>query len=215
MRFTSVAVVFAAAASVAAQTALTIQTPVNVAQCQPVLLNFSGGSPPYIIEVVPQGQEAATPLVTFPTTSANSLTWNVALAANTLISLTIRDATGAIQASGPITVSAGTGDASCLTGSASQGSTAAIGSTAPVAASSAATTPVAGATTAAVATSAAPGATTAAAGTTTAAAGTTKPAAAATTSAAAAAATTKSGASKIQPIGIAGLLALVGFAALL
>ncbi|KAG9007628.1 hypothetical protein FRB94_014146 [Tulasnella sp. JGI-2019a] len=172
MRFTSIAVVLSAAAAAVAQ--LTIQTPASVNQCQPVLLNFSGGTPPYIVTVQPQGQLAATPLATFPTTSANSLTWNVALVANTLITLEIRDATGATQASGPITVGTGTGDTSCLNGSASQGSTAVAGSTAPASSDSASVSVVPVATTTSVAaattTAAVPVATTTAAGVTTTAA---------------------------------------------
>lgn len=50
----------AAAALVSAQ--LRIETPTNLVVCQPALLSWAGGSPPYYPAVIPGGQPAAAAL---------------------------------------------------------------------------------------------------------------------------------------------------------
>ncbi|KLT46088.1 hypothetical protein CC85DRAFT_239208, partial [Cutaneotrichosporon oleaginosum] len=86
---------------------------------EPTRLQWSGGSPPYWVTVIPAGQPSAAPIMTLADSSdATSMTWNVNLPANSQITLQIRDGTGNVQYSSPITVQAGSNTA-CLTASAS------------------------------------------------------------------------------------------------
>lgn len=95
----------ASAALVAAQ--LRIETVQNLVVCQPALLTWSGGQPPYFPAVIPGGQPTAAALKDFGTTSANQLTWTVDLAAGTEVSLRITDSSGAVNYAERVTIRAG------------------------------------------------------------------------------------------------------------
>ena len=61
MRSFAAALVAAATATlVAAQ--LRIETPTNLAVCQPALLSWAGGESPYYVSVIPGGQPSAASL---------------------------------------------------------------------------------------------------------------------------------------------------------
>ncbi|KAM0755270.1 hypothetical protein T439DRAFT_284165, partial [Meredithblackwellia eburnea MCA 4105] len=88
-----------------------VNTPAAVVQCQPVAITYSGGTAPYFLSVIPGGQAGATPLVSFPssaTTTAGSYTWTVNIASGTSITFQIRDNTGTLAYSAPVTIQAGT-----------------------------------------------------------------------------------------------------------
>ncbi|CAA7267011.1 unnamed protein product [Cyclocybe aegerita] len=89
--FAPLAAVLLAATSAVAQT-LTVNTPLSVVVCQPLLITWTGGTPPYFL-----------------------LSWNVNITAGTSLGLTLRDSTGAISQSAPFTVQSGS-DTSCLNG---------------------------------------------------------------------------------------------------
>ncbi|KAF7305704.1 hypothetical protein HMN09_00723600 [Mycena chlorophos] len=151
----------------AASAQLTINTPNNPAPstCEPSLITWSGGTPPYFVvrfsslpsppfiaahespcrtsRSVVDGNDQTNVLVNFGQLSNNSITWNVVEPAGTLCLLTIKDSTGAAQTSATFTVTAGV-STSCLTGGSSTtgGSTtgSATGSTTGTTTSTTATT---------------------------------------------------------------------------
>jgi len=71
----------------------TVNTPTNVVQCQPILITWADGVPPYFPSIIPGGQPSAPALKTFDTTSATSLTWNVDIGGS--ITIALKDSTGA------------------------------------------------------------------------------------------------------------------------
>jgi hypothetical protein len=48
---------------------------IAIARCQPVLLQWSGGSAPYFINVIPAGEVSAAPLERLPQQTGTSYTW--------------------------------------------------------------------------------------------------------------------------------------------
>ncbi|KAF9779333.1 hypothetical protein BJ322DRAFT_1113689 [Thelephora terrestris] len=58
---------------------LTVNAQGNAVQCQPLLLTWSDGTPPYFLTLIPAGQVSAPPLETFPTQTGNELAWVVDL----------------------------------------------------------------------------------------------------------------------------------------
>ncbi|THH10312.1 hypothetical protein EW145_g1417 [Phellinidium pouzarii] len=123
--FTFFTVLVAAAAQASAS--LTINTPPSIVQCEPVLLQWSDGTPPYFPSILPGGQTSGT-LESLPTTSSTSYTWDCNIAAGTSITLALRDSTGAQVYSDAVTI-AGSSDSSCVGSSASGSSSNASGST--------------------------------------------------------------------------------------
>ncbi|KAJ7696830.1 hypothetical protein B0H17DRAFT_1053186 [Mycena rosella] len=103
-------------------------TEVSVAQCQPTLLTFGGGSPPYIINLV-DGNDPTNTLVSFGSFSNTSFTWTTLEPAGTSLLLTIRDSIGETQSSATFTVGNGGNDA-CLHTSSSASSPSSSGSSA-------------------------------------------------------------------------------------
>jgi len=118
--------------------ALTIDTPLNVVQCQPIQLTFEGGQEPYFL-TVHDGHNADGPaLEDFGQLEASPFTWEkVNFASGTLLDLLIRDTNGLLAQSAPFLVNPGP-DASCL----NAGSSVASGASATTAAPSAAKTSV-------------------------------------------------------------------------
>jgi len=197
MQLSSILVALVAATGIFAQTAdPQVNTPQGVTECEPVLLTFAGSSPPFTITVVPGGQAGAAPLTTIGSgLTGTSVTWNVNLPAGTSCTLVIRDSRGSTNESAIFSVLAGS-SSSCLTGSPAVAST-------PVGTSAAAET------TANAVTNAVPvGGTTTVPVTTTTTHPTVTVGSAATTS------SKPNAASSLQPVGVAGLLGLVGLAAL-
>ncbi|KAF8992849.1 hypothetical protein BDQ17DRAFT_1286827, partial [Cyathus striatus] len=77
--------------------ALTVNTPTSVVQCQPIMLSWSGGSPPYYISLLPGGQVSATAIKSFDRQDGNQYTWIVDLPSGTPFTISLKDGTG-IQA---------------------------------------------------------------------------------------------------------------------
>jgi hypothetical protein len=119
--------------------ALTINTPPDAVECEPTLLTWSGGTPPYFLSVTPGATPDGTALEDLGQQNGTSFSWNTNIAAGTSVDLTLRDNTGAIAQSAPFTIQAGATTA-CVGLPQSSG---AAGPTAPAATGPAATGPAA------------------------------------------------------------------------
>ncbi|KAF8656811.1 hypothetical protein AX16_002360 [Volvariella volvacea WC 439] len=102
-------------AAVSSAVALTIDTPSNIVQCQPVRLNWREGSAPYYLSIIPAGQPSAQALRQFDATSDTSMTWIVDLPAGTAIGFALKDNTGTDAFTDSLTVRENSDD-SCLNG---------------------------------------------------------------------------------------------------
>ncbi|KAH9068403.1 hypothetical protein EDB83DRAFT_2518752 [Lactarius deliciosus] len=112
-------------AGVSAQS-LTINTPLNVVVCQPLLISWAGGTGPFFLRWVIFVHPGATPdgpaLQDFGTQQGNSFTWTaVNFPSGTSLDLTLRDSAGITSQSAPFTVQTGT-DTACLNASSSSSS---------------------------------------------------------------------------------------------
>ncbi|KAF8968144.1 hypothetical protein BDZ97DRAFT_1801148 [Flammula alnicola] len=144
--FAPVAAALFLAGSAVAQ--LTINTPLNVVVCQPLLITWTGGTPPYFLSLLPGNQPSAAALLDFGTQTGTQLTWTVNITAGTLselllfilihgfinlliqgtsLGLDLRDSTGALAQTAPFTVQSSSNTA-CLTASGSSLSPSASGS---------------------------------------------------------------------------------------
>jgi hypothetical protein len=121
--FARLAAVLALASSTMA---ITIATPSESALvvCQPILLSWSDGVPPYFPSVVAPGPGQL--YKQFDQTDATSLTWKVDIPVGTNVVMAIKDSTGAQQYSGTVTVKPGS-DTSCLSASSGTGAPASTG----------------------------------------------------------------------------------------
>ncbi|KAF7335291.1 hypothetical protein MSAN_02339800 [Mycena sanguinolenta] len=122
----AVAVPFAVLASsvgvALAQTALEIFTPPQPpVQCQPTLITWQGGTPPYIVSVLDNTVDPTTPVISFSGLTNTSITWVDTPPAGDIVLFTIKDSTGLAQNSATMTVGTGGSD-SCLSSSSSSGS---------------------------------------------------------------------------------------------
>ncbi|KIL67593.1 hypothetical protein M378DRAFT_191606 [Amanita muscaria Koide BX008] len=107
-----VATTLLAAASVYAQS-FTINTPSNVVVCQPLLIQWSGGTAPYFLSVLPGNSPSGQALESLGTFNGTSFSWKVNIAAGTSIDLTLRDSNGNLAQSAAVTINPGS-DTSCV-----------------------------------------------------------------------------------------------------
>jgi len=127
--------------TVFSQSNFTINTPANIVQCEPILLSWVGGTPPYFLSVLPAGQPSANALVSFLPQNGTSFTWKVNVTQGVGIFFNLRDDAGLLAQSGSVTVQSNpTSDNSCINASAVVPipSTSASGSTASVSGSNSA-----------------------------------------------------------------------------
>ncbi|KAH7341549.1 hypothetical protein B0J17DRAFT_647074 [Rhizoctonia solani] len=127
-------------AAVVAQS-LVINTPASVVQCQPAQVTWTATNTPVFVSIIPGGQPGAAALQDFGQQTGQSLTWTVNIAAGTSITFQLRDSTGAVAYSSPISVQASS-DSSCLGAQASTSApaTSAVASTSAAATSTPAAT---------------------------------------------------------------------------
>jgi len=120
--FASLAAILALAATAGAQddNGFSIATPGPTPVCQPLLINWSGGSPPYFLSVFPGDQPNGTPLLDFGQQTGNSFRWIVNITAGQNIGFTIRDNNGVVKQSAPFPLIASS-DQSCLNGGSTGG----------------------------------------------------------------------------------------------
>jgi len=93
--------------------ALTVNTPTNVVQCQPIQFTWSDGTAPYFFSIIPGGQPTAPAVKSFPTQSGKSLTWKVDVGFGTSLTLSLKDSQGTQAYSDIFTVLNST-DTSCI-----------------------------------------------------------------------------------------------------
>ncbi|KAH7341546.1 hypothetical protein B0J17DRAFT_647059 [Rhizoctonia solani] len=108
-----------------------INTPASLVQCQPALITWTATKTPVFISIIPGGQPGAVALIDFGSQNSSSLTWNVDMASGTSITFQVRDSTGAVAYSAPVTVQ-GSSDSSCVNHSVSATPTSAASTTAAV-----------------------------------------------------------------------------------
>jgi len=84
---------------------LTVNTPSQVINCQPVIINWTGGTPPYFLTILPGNQPTGSAIVNLGEFTGNTATWfvNILQQYKTII-LNLRDSTGAISQSAPINI---------------------------------------------------------------------------------------------------------------
>jgi hypothetical protein len=93
---------------------LTYMCSVGVTVCQPTLLTWSGGAPPYFVDIFDAKDVKGTPLEQLVTGSnAKQFTWTVNVPAGSEIVGRIRDSTGLIKNTATFTVQDGS-NSSCL-----------------------------------------------------------------------------------------------------
>jgi hypothetical protein len=102
-----VALFFAVAAS-----ALNVDTPTEIKECQNLDITYGQGAPKYLLAVVPGSDPCADALKEFDETSDTKQTWQVNVVAGTKVMFVVEDSTGAEAWSGSVTVKEG--DKSCL-----------------------------------------------------------------------------------------------------
>jgi len=79
-----------------------------VSQCATVDLQYGGGQVPYFIDIIPPGNINNSPYQTIPQQSVpGTYAWLASIPAGTDIALRIRDGSGNIQVSSPVTVQQG------------------------------------------------------------------------------------------------------------
>ncbi|KAF8348813.1 hypothetical protein F5887DRAFT_536392 [Amanita rubescens] len=93
---------------------LTINTPAGVVQCQPTLLTWSGGTPPYYLTLLPGGQVAGEPIQSFDATDDTSKTWLANVNPGQQITFALKDSTGETAFTDQVQVRQGT-DKGCMT----------------------------------------------------------------------------------------------------
>ncbi|CAE6429646.1 unnamed protein product [Rhizoctonia solani] len=104
---------FLALVAAAVAQSLVINTPASVVQCQPAQITWTATNTPVFVSIIPGGQPGAAALQDFGQQAGSSLTWTVNIAAGTSITFQLRDSTGAVAYSSPISVQASS-DSSCL-----------------------------------------------------------------------------------------------------
>ncbi|KAK0204773.1 hypothetical protein DFS33DRAFT_1273809 [Desarmillaria ectypa] len=111
--FFSLSAVFALVGSALAQGDLTINTPSGLTQCLPALLSWNGGTGPYFLTVTSGTDPNGNSLANLGEQSGNSLTWTVTFPQGTALVFNIRDQTGAVKQTAPVTVQTG-GSTDCV-----------------------------------------------------------------------------------------------------
>jgi len=147
MQLVVVALAFVASVLAQGTPGFMINTPANAVTCQPLLITWSGGTPPYFLSVLPGADPNGQALVDFGQQDGTSFTWTaVNQQANTQLGLTLRDSNGNTAQSAPFTVNGGS-NTTCLSQPASGvpatgGAPPATSVANPTATSPAATSPV-------------------------------------------------------------------------
>ncbi|KAF9066621.1 hypothetical protein BDP27DRAFT_998479 [Rhodocollybia butyracea] len=106
----SAALIFGASAAT-----LSINTPPSLTVCEPALLQWTGGTPPYASLVIfPDGTPTSTLLDLGPQGTNTQFTWNVNITSGS-VGFTIVDSTGAMGQSAAVPIQPGT-STSCIGG---------------------------------------------------------------------------------------------------
>ncbi|KAG2110848.1 uncharacterized protein F5147DRAFT_687509 [Suillus discolor] len=109
----------------------TINTPANVVECQPTLLQWSGGTAPYYLSILPGATPNGAAVENLGQQNSTSVTWVCNIQSGTSLGLTLRDSTGLTAQSAPFTVNPGSSTTCTNTTSLSSGPTVATSAAAP------------------------------------------------------------------------------------
>ncbi|KAG1905483.1 uncharacterized protein F5891DRAFT_1009550 [Suillus fuscotomentosus] len=109
----------------------TINTPANVVECQPTLLQWSGGTAPYFLSILPGATPNGAAVENLGQQNSTSVTWVCNIQSGTSLGLTLRDSTGLTAQSAPFTVNPGSSTTCTNTTSLSSGPTVASSAAAP------------------------------------------------------------------------------------
>ncbi|KAE9407689.1 hypothetical protein BT96DRAFT_971098 [Gymnopus androsaceus JB14] len=126
MKFFAVSVV--AASVLPSILALTVNTPSGLITCEPTLLAWSGGTAPYYLSIIPGGETSGSALKSFDSTNSTSYTWTVDIAADTKITVELKDSTGTIAYSDEVDITAGSSTSCVTTSTAASGAAGSTGS---------------------------------------------------------------------------------------
>ncbi|KAK0469806.1 uncharacterized protein EV420DRAFT_1496666 [Desarmillaria tabescens] len=151
----SLSAVFALIGSALAQGDLTINTPSGLTQCLPTLLSWTGGTGMIIFVLggrrltITSGTDPnGNALANLGEQSGTSLTWTVTFPQGTALVFNVRDQTGAVKQTAPVTVqTGGSTDCASSTSGASGSSTSGATDSTTAGATTGTTTSAAGATT--------------------------------------------------------------------
>ncbi|KAK0223197.1 hypothetical protein IW262DRAFT_1295034 [Armillaria fumosa] len=144
----SLSAVCALVGSALAQGDLTINTPSGLTQCLPTLLSWTGGTGPYFLTVTSGTDPNGNPIANLGEQTGTSFTWTVTFPQGTGLVFNIRDQTGAVKQTAPVTVQTG-GSTDCTSSSASGSSTSGSTGSTTAGATTTAATSTGGATTSA------------------------------------------------------------------
>ncbi|TYJ57214.1 hypothetical protein B9479_002129 [Cryptococcus floricola] len=109
-----------------AATALTINSPASLIECQPTSLSWSDGTSPYYLAIIHGGEVSSSAYESFDAVDSSPYTWTVNLASGTNITVRVTDSDGTIAYSSPVVIQSGS-SSSCLTSSISGVSTSSSG----------------------------------------------------------------------------------------
>lgn len=106
----------------------------GVVECEPILISWTGGTPPYYLSFIPAGQPSAPAIKQFPPQQGTSYTWVVDLPSGTSFTSELKDASGQPVYSGTQTVEAGSNSDCVNTSVMESGTATGAGATTPGAA---------------------------------------------------------------------------------
>jgi len=110
-----------------AQSQVTVNTPPQLVECQPIQITWSGGVSPYFLSVFPDGNPSVVlENLSNSSISGTSFTWEVNIASGQSVGFAVRDSTGVTGQSAAVGIQAGT-STTCVgqsvSGSAASGTT--------------------------------------------------------------------------------------------
>lgn len=83
---------------------VSVGTPLNLIVCEPAAISLGGGKPPYTLEVLNSTDLNGTPILSFPSVSQGTFTWNVNVTAGTTVTFEAIDSGGTEGFGGQIKV---------------------------------------------------------------------------------------------------------------
>ncbi|KAG7451161.1 uncharacterized protein BT62DRAFT_402673 [Guyanagaster necrorhizus] len=86
---------------------LVINTPSGLTQCLPTLLSWSGGTGPYFLTITSGTDPNGNTLANLGEQSGTSLTWTETFPQGTSLVFNVRDQTGTVKQTAPVTVQTG------------------------------------------------------------------------------------------------------------
>ncbi|KAL0061932.1 hypothetical protein AAF712_011216 [Marasmius tenuissimus] len=90
--------------------AVTINTPTNLVTCEPTILNWSGGTPPYFLSMQDGNNFNGPAIKRFDQQSTTSFTWTVSVPAGKSVAFLLRDSAGHTSITAPVSVEKGAQD---------------------------------------------------------------------------------------------------------